>query len=144
MREVWSPDPRHALYQAKREEALACRTGEPLRPLLPQEGTLPVLPTVHRAPEALRSTAGLPGLPATILASVGKMPFVPPPCPATSRVKTVESRAVPGRVGGQTMALDKVQQGPTPTMPLVGSSGSQGVAYLGAESGRLITRTTCP
>lgn len=115
-------------------KALARATGEPAAPTAVAERTPPRMPVVQSAPEALRGTFRLPDLPDALLASMGRVPFVPPPpivaAPAQGKppAKTVPSRVVPSRVGGKTMPLDIAQQRPTPTLPFVGSS--HGVGYL--------------
>ncbi len=96
----------------------------------PAEGT----PLAPPAPAHLRGTSGLPDLPAPVLATMGRMPFVPP-APAPERAapgkrpaKTVESRVIP--VGGETMDLGEALQRPTPDLPFPGSASVAGVVYV--------------
>jgi len=128
---------RPALYEAKYKEERARRNGAT------GEGTPTALPAYQPAPAHLRGTAGLPELPATMLESAGRMPFVPPapePEPAAQGkrpAKTVQSMVVQGRVGGQTMDLDTgALQRPTPSLPFAQSTGGADFVYVPALDAR--------
>jgi hypothetical protein len=129
---------RPAIFEAKHKEEQARQAGTPV------EGTPPARSTSGLAPAHLSGTSGLPDLPAGALATLGRMPFVPP-APAPEREgaapgkrapKTVESKVVPSPVGGQTMDLEAALQRPTPDTPFAGSAGGAGVVYVPALDAR--------
>ena len=115
--------------QAHKEEQ-ARRTGAPAGETPPA--------VLAPAPADLRGTNGAPDLPAAMLAAMGRMPFVPAvPVPAPAPVapgkrspKTVESKAMPRPVGGETMDLDAALQRPTPNLPFAGTAGDVGAVYV--------------
>ncbi len=119
---------RPAVYDAIYKEERARHAGAPA------ELTPPALPAVQIAPEHLRGTNGVPDLPASVLARMGRMPVVPPPpAPAAAGkrpAKTVESKVMPSPVGAQTMDLAEALQRPTPDLPFPGSASVAGVVYV--------------
>jgi hypothetical protein len=122
---------RQALYEAKHKEEQARRAGTPAAAL-----TGPAALPTQLVPAALRGTADAPDFKAAVWKVVGKMPFVPPAPAAVGQgkraTKTMESRVVQSRVGGQTMPLDGgvLQRRPTASLPFAGSTGGAGVVYV--------------
>jgi hypothetical protein len=125
---------RPEIYEARYKEERARRAGAAA------EAAAPARSSPGPAPAHLRGTNGAPDLPAAVMASMGRMPFVPPApapvAPGKRSAKTVESKARPIPVGGQTMDLDAALQRPTPNLPFAGGRGDAGAVYVPALDAR--------
>ena len=99
---------RPAIYEARYKEERAQLAGHVSAPA---EGT-PVAESIEPAPADLRGTNGAPDLPAAVLATIGRMPFVPPAPPEKRLRRTGEAPGQDGGVEGDAEPRGEGHDGP--------------------------------